>query len=245
MRPPTPSLPSIHFLPPLICHPPLSLLFTPFSPCLSLFFPSAKHKGLPLTNHVSLMLSCSCSIFAHLPSPKTNMLWKWGKTIIMGETQGESDTLNPSLPLTAIEAGASGTPVPQIICILSFLQAAHDVAYCLVSRWLSERRGASWEGGMKRWGVGGNLPVCEDVYGRNEIRREIVYPMCQVVQRRFSLCSFIMCVCVFCFKMKHLGCLLNHLHYCLHSPLLSLKELQTPLHHHYHGNRKCSAHIVS
>ena len=34
-----------------------------------------------------------------------------------------------------------------------------------------------------------------------------------------------MCVCVFCFKMKHLGCLLNHLRHCLNSLLLSPKEL--------------------
>lgn len=67
-----------------------------------------------------------------------------------------------------------------------------------------------------------------------EIEKEIVCAICQVVQKEGFRCTPRLCVCVFtcvfvcvfCHKMNHLGCLLNHLHYCLRSRLLSLKELQ-------------------
>lgn len=117
-------------------------------------FPRPPHPLPPL---YILCLTPTSPIFAFLPPPckgNTHLFFpslafaqnKFVMKMVGNDhhgparkTQGESDitlppTHTPSLVLVAIEPGASGTPVPQIICILSFLQAARDVAYCLASR---------------------------------------------------------------------------------------------------------------
>lgn len=86
----------------------------------------------------------------------------------------------------------------------------------------------NWEGREERGrgeGGGEGTAICCRVGTSmgvgSEIEREIVCAICQLVQRRFSLCTCNACVCasVFCSTMKHLGGLLNQLYYCLHGKL--------------------------
>lgn len=80
--------------------------------------------------------------------------------------------------------------------------------------------------GMGWVGVGGGAAIC--LRTGVEIEREIARAICQVLQKEAFIVRVDVFVCVFCSKMKHLGCSLNHLGHCLHCLLLSLKELPPP-----------------
>lgn len=119
------------------------------------------------------------------------------------------------------------------------LISANDPRCCLL---LSEQMTlrTNWEGRMKRWAAGmrkeewsardgmgwGGGAIC--LRTGVEIEREIAHAICQVLQKEAFIAHIDVFVCVFCSKMKHLGCSLNHLGHCLHCLLSSLKEQPPP-----------------
>lgn len=123
--------------PPLsaLLYPPLHIPSSPFS---FVYPPPSTQQSRG--DSLSPTTSPSCSLSLALARNKFAM--KMGKNYHHGparETQGESDIIPhtqdpPSSSSQPSRLAPVGTPVPQIICILSFLQAVRDVAYCLASR---------------------------------------------------------------------------------------------------------------
>lgn len=111
-----------------------------------------------------------------------------------------------------------------------------------MKRWGDEERGA--EGGRR-----GGVAICRrartSVGVGSEIEREIVCAICQVLQRRFSLCTYIVCVnmCVcFLFQNEASGLFIESPSPLSVFPAVITKRAAAPLNNKEMGN---VAHILS